>query len=108
MVVDIKRFEIYLVKLNPTIGSEIQKTRPCIVISPNEMNVLNTVIVVPMTSKGFEFIFRPRIKFEDKNGLVLLDQIRTVDKARLVKKIGEVDEKVSKSISNMLVKMFEY
>ncbi len=108
MVVDIKRFEIYLVKLNPTIGSEIQKTRPCIVISPNEMNVLNTVIVVPMTSKGFEFIFRPRMKFEDKNGLVLLDQIRTVDKARLVKKIGEVDEKVSKSISNMLVKMFEY
>ncbi len=108
MVVDIKRFEIYLVKLNPTIGSEIQKTRPCIVISPNEMNVLNTVIVAPMTSKGFEFIFRPRMKFEDKNGLVLLDQIRTVDKARLVKKIGEVDEKVSKSISNMLVKMFEY
>jgi len=108
MVVDIKRFEIYLVKLNPTIGSEIQKTRPCIVISPNEMNVLNTVIVAPMTSKGFEFIFRPRMKFEDKNGLVLLDQIRTVDKARLVKKIGEVDEKVSKSISNMLVNMFEY
>ena len=108
MVVDIKRFEIYLVKLNPTIGSEIQKTRPCIVISPNEMNVLNTVIVAPMTSKGFEFIFRPRMKFEDKNALVLLDQIRTVDKARLVKKIGEVDEKVSKSISNMLVKMFEY
>ncbi len=108
MVVDIKRFEIYLVKLNPTVGSEIQKTRPCIVISPNEMNVLNTVIVAPMTSKGFEFIFRPKIKFEDKNGLVLLDQIRTVDKARLVKKIGEVDEKVSKNISNMLVKMFEY
>ena len=108
MVVDIKRFEIYLVKLNPTIGSEIQKTRPCIVISPNEMNVLNTVIVVLMTSKGLEFIFRPRIKFEDKNGLVLLDQIRSVDKARLVKKIGEVDEKVSKSISNMLVNMFEY
>lgn len=108
MVVDTKRFEIYLVKLNPTIGSEIQKTRPCIVISPNEMNVLNTVIVAPMTSKGFDFVFRPKIKFENKNGLVLLDQIRTVDKARLVKKIGEVDEKVSKSISNMLVKMFEY
>ncbi|MDD2356422.1 MAG: type II toxin-antitoxin system PemK/MazF family toxin [Thiovulaceae bacterium] len=108
MVEGIKRFDIYLVRLNPTIGSEIQKTRPCIVISPNEMNVLNTVIVAPMTSKGFEFIFRPKIKFENKNGLVLLDQIRTVDKTRLVKKIGEVDEKVSKSISNMLVKMFEY
>ena len=108
MVVEIKRFEIYLVKLNSTIGSEIQKTRPCIVISPNEMNLLNTVIVAPMTSKGFDFIFRPKIKFEDKNGLVLLDQIRTVDKARLVKKIGEVDEKVSKTVANMLVKMFVY
>jgi mRNA interferase MazF len=108
MVADIKRFEIFLVKLNPTVGSEIQKTRPCIVISPNELNVLKTVIVAPMTSKGFDFIFRPKIKFENKNGLVLLDQIRTVDKTRLIKKIGNVDEKVSKNISNMLVKMFEY
>jgi len=108
MVTDIKRFEIYLVKLNPTVGSEIQKTRPCIVISPNELNVLKTVIVAPMTSKGFEFIFRPKIKFENKNGLVLLDRIRTVDKTRLVKKIGEADEAVSRNISGMLVKMFEY
>ncbi len=108
MVVDIQRYEIYLVKLNPTVGSEIQKTRPCIVISPNEMNVLKTVIVAPMTSKGFDFIFRPKIKFENKNGLVLLDQIRTVDKTRLIKKIGDVDERVSKNISDMLVKMFEY
>lgn len=108
MVVDIQRYEIYLVKLNPTVGSEIQKTRPCIVISPNEMNLLQTVIVAPMTSKGFDFIFRPKIKFENKNGLVLLDQIRTVDKTRLIKKIGDVDERVSKNISDMLVKMFEY
>jgi mRNA interferase MazF len=108
MVKDIKRFEIHLVKLNPTVGSEIQKTRPCIVISPNEMNILKTVIVAPMTSKGFDFIFRPKIKFENKNGLVLLDQIRTVDKTRLVKKIGDVDEKTAKNISTMLMKMFEY
>jgi len=107
MVVDIKRYEIYLVKLNPTVGSEIQKTRPCIVISPNEINVLKTVIVAPMTSKGFDFIFRPKIKFEKKDGLVLLDQIRTIDKTRLVKKLGNVDEKTSKKISNMLVNMFE-
>ncbi|WP_294887872.1 type II toxin-antitoxin system PemK/MazF family toxin [Sulfurimonas sp. RIFCSPLOWO2_12_36_12] len=103
-----KRFEIYLVKLNPTIGSEIQKTRPCIIISPNEMNVLNTVIVAPMTSKGFDFVFRPKIKFEDRDGLVLLDQIRTVDKTRLVKKIGKLDKDTSKKISKMLVKIFEY
>ena len=107
MVVDIKRFEIYLVKLNPTVGSEIQKTRPCIVISPDEMNILKTVIVAPMTSKGFDFIFRPKIKFEKKNGLVLLDQIRTVDKTRLTKKLGNVDKKTSKEISNMLINMFE-
>ena len=107
MVVDIKRYEIYLVKLNPTVGSEIQKTRPCIVISPNEMNVLKTVIIAPMTSKGFDFIFRPKIKFEKKDGLVLLDQIRAVDKTRLVKKLGNVDKRTSKEISKMLVSIFE-
>jgi len=108
MVDKINRFDIILVKLNPTIGSEIQKTRPCIVISPNEMNVLKTVIVAPMTSKGFDFIFRPKIKFENKNGLVLLDQIRTVDKTRVVKKIGKVDTNKSKEISQMLMEIFEY
>lgn len=107
MVVDVKRYDIYLVQLNPTIGSEIQKTRPCIVVSPNEMHVLKTVIVAPMTSKGFDFIFRPKIEFENKSGLVLLDQIRAVDKSRLVKKIGKVDKDTSKSISDMLVKIFE-
>jgi mRNA interferase MazF len=107
MVVDIKRYEIYLVKLNPTVGSEIQKTKPCIVVSPNEMNILKTVIIAPMTSKGFDFIFRPKIKFEKKDGLVLLDQIRAVDKTRLVKKLGDVDKETSKEISKILVNMFE-
>ena len=107
MVEEIKRYEIYLVKLNPTVGSEIQKTRPCIVISPNEMNVLKTVIVAPMTSKGFDFIFRPKIKFEKKDGLVLLDQIRAVDKTRLIKKIGSVDKSTSNEISKILVEMFK-
>jgi len=104
----VSRFEIYLVTLNPTVGSEIQKTRPCVVISPNELNVLNTVIIAPLTSKGFEFIFRPKIKFQEKNGLVLLDQIRTVDKSRLVKKIGKVDIKKAQEISDTLVEMFKY
>jgi len=108
MVDEINRFDIVLVKLNPTVGSEIQKTRPCIIISPNEMNILKTVIVAPMTSKGFNFIFRPKIKFENKNGLVLLDQVRAVDKARIVKKIGLVEKNKSKEISKMLMDMFEY
>jgi len=104
----ILRYEIYLVKLNPTIGSEIQKTRPCIVISPNEMNILNTVIIAPLTSRGFNFVFRPKITFQNKDGLVLLDQIRTVDKKRLVKKLGRVDDNKAREISNTLVEMFEY
>jgi len=108
MVDKINRFDIVLVKLNPTIGLEIQKTRPCIIISPNEMNVLRTVIIAPMTSKGFNFIFRPKIEFEKKNGLVLLDQVRAVDKSRIVKKIGTVEERKSKEISKMLVEIFEY
>lgn len=108
MVSDIKRFDIYLVKLNPTVGSEIQKTRPCIIISPNEMNILKTVIIAPLTSQGFDFVFRPKINFDNKEGLILLDQIRTVDKTRLVKRIGQVDSETSKKISSMLVKIFEY
>jgi mRNA interferase MazF len=106
--VKVLRYEIYLVKLNPTVGLEIQETRPCIVISPNEMNILKTVIIAPLTSKGFDFIFRPKITFQDKNGLVLLDQIRTVDKSRLTKKIGVVEEKKAKEISDLLVEMFTY
>ena len=102
------RYEIYLVKLNPTVGSEIQKTRPCIVISPNEMNILKTIIIAPLTSKGFDFVFRPKITFQDKNGLVLLDQIRTVDKSRLTKKIGVVEEKKAKEIADLLVEMFTF
>lgn len=108
MVDEINRFDIVLVKLNPTVGSEIQKTRPCIIISPNEMNVLKTIIIAPMTSKGFNFIFRPKIEFEDKNGLVLLDQIRAVDKTRVVKKICTVEKNKSKEISKMLTEIFEY
>ena len=106
MVKKIKRFDIYLVTLNPTVGSEIQKTRPCIVISPDEINILKTVIIAPLTSKGFDFVFRPRIEFEGKEGLVVLDQIRAVDKTRLVKKIGKVDAKKAKEIAQTLVEMF--
>lgn len=108
MVDEVSRFDIVLVKLNPTVGSEIQKKRPCIIISPNEMNILKTIIVAPMTSKGFDFIFRPKIKFENKNGLVLLDQIRTIDKTKIVKKIGKVEKNKSKEISKMLMEIFEY
>ena len=104
----INRFEIYLVTLNPTVGSEIQKTRPCIIISPDEMNVLKTIIIAPMTSRGFDFIFRPTINFQEKDGLVLLDQIRAVDKNRLIKKIGTIEDETAKIVSATLVDMFQY
>jgi mRNA interferase MazF len=107
MIKKVSRFDIVLVKLNPTVGSEIQKTRPCIVISPNEMNMLKTVIVAPMTSQGFEFIFRPKISFKQKEGLVLLDQIRTIDKQRIIKKIGQVEEETANEIIDTLLEMFK-
>jgi len=108
MVEKYKRYDIVLVKLNPTVGSEIQKTRPCIIISPDEINILKTIIVAPMTSKGFDFVFRPKIKFENKQGLVLLDQIRTIDKSRIIKKIGTIETNKAKEIAKMLIELFAY
>ncbi|WP_175712427.1 type II toxin-antitoxin system PemK/MazF family toxin [Burkholderia ambifaria] len=88
------RGEVWLVALDPTLGSEIQKTRPCVVVSPPEMHDhLRTVIVAPMTSKGRAAPFRIPVTFKRKQGLILLDQIRAVDKVRLVKKEGSVADK---------------
>ena len=90
----VSRGEIWLINLNPTIGSEIKKTRPCIVVSPEELNDhLRTVIVAPMTTKGRSTGFRIPITHDGKKGLILLDQIRSVDKVRLVKKIGKGNPK---------------
>ncbi|WP_176060217.1 type II toxin-antitoxin system PemK/MazF family toxin [Paraburkholderia sp. BCC1876] len=87
----VMRGEVWLVALDPTLGSEIQKTRPCVVVSPPEMHDhLRTVVVAPMTSKGRAAPFRIPVTFKRKQGLILLDQIRAVDKVRLVKKEGEV------------------
>jgi mRNA interferase MazF len=90
----VKRGEIWLIDLDPTIGSEIRKTRPCVVISPAEMHDhLRTVIVAPMTTGSRPAPFRVPILFQEKRGLILLDQVRTVDKARLVKRLGAVTGK---------------
>ncbi len=103
----VNRFEVYLVNLDPTIGSEIKKTRPCLVISPDEMNQhIATVIVAPMTTKGRAYPTRVPCRFEEKDGHVVLDQIRTVDKMRLVKRLGVVDEQASKEILAKLAEMF--
>jgi mRNA interferase MazF len=101
------RFDVFLVVLDPTIGSEIQKTRPCLVISPDEMNLhLSTAIVAPMTTKGKLYPSRIPVYFEGKDGYIVLDQIRTVDKTRLIKKLGTIDIDEQKAVLNALAEMF--
>ncbi len=103
----INRFDIYLIDLDPTVGSEIQNKRPCLVISPNEMNHrLRTVIVAPMTTKGRAYPTRVACHFEDKDGQLVLDQIRTVDSQRLVKKLGRLDRTTFKTVLKLLIEIF--
>ena len=104
----VKRFDVYLVNLDPTIGSEIKKTRPALIISPNEMNRwIKTVIIAPMTTKGREYPSRVSCIFQGKEGQIVLDQIRTVDKMRLVRKLGRIDERVQISVLDKLAEIFE-
>lgn len=103
----VKRFEVYLVNLDPTIGREIQKTRPCLVISPDEMNsAIATVIVAPMTTKGRDYPSRVSCQFEGKAGQIVLDQIRTVDRIRLVKKPGKISPATQHEVLAVLMEMF--
>ena len=102
-----KRFDVYLVNLDTTLGSEIRKTRSCVVISPDEMNRhISTVIIAPMTTKRRSYPSRVQCRFEGKDGQVVLDQIRTVDKTRLVTKLGRLNKRTQKSILDTLVEMF--
>lgn len=104
-----ERFDIFLVSLDPVQGSEIRKTRPCVVVSPNEMNhYISTVIIAPMTTKSREYPSRVMIHFEGKDGEIVLDQIRTVDKNRLVKYLGKVDEAVALEVCATLIEMFTF
>ena len=103
----VKRFDVYLINLDPTIGHEIKKTRPCLVISPDEMNrFIRTVIVAPMTTKGPEYPTRVSCKFQGKQGQVVLDQIRTIDKTRLVRKLGVVNKQTQSEVLSILGEMF--
>lgn len=101
------RFEVYYVNLDPTIGSEIKKTRPCVIISPNEMNHnISTVIIAPITSKLRNYPTRVPCKIEGKQGQIVLDQIRTVDKIRLVKRINSLNKLTQTKVLNVLKEMF--
>jgi mRNA interferase MazF len=102
-----ERFDVFLVALDPTVGSEIQKTRPCLVISPNEMNRhMNTVIVAPLSSSGKQYPTRIPVNFDGKDGFVVLDQIRTVSKQRFVKKLGVIEVSEQKAVLVALAEMF--
>lgn len=103
----VKRFDVFLVNLDPTIGSEIQKTRPCLIISPDEMNRnIRTVIIAPMTTKGRSYPTRVACKFQGKEGRVVLDQIRTIDKSRLVRKLGQLKGEARTEVLDSLAEMF--
>ena len=103
----VKRFEVYFVDLNPTIGSEINKIRPAVVISPNEMNAaLNTTIIAPLTSTLKAYPMRVNCTVDGKQGQVALDQLRSVDKRRLKTKLGKIEDATQKDIINTLIEMF--
>lgn len=107
MGVVVKRFDVFLVNLDPTIGSEIKKTRPCVIVSPEEMNRnISTVIIAPMTTKGKMYPTRVDCQFQGKDGQIILDQIRTIDKTRLVKKLGQISQDEQKLVLDILAEMF--
>jgi mRNA interferase MazF len=109
MAVVVKRLDVYLVNLDPTTGSEIQKTRPCLVISPDEMNRnIRTVIIAPMTSAQKEYPTRVSCTFRKKRGQIVLDQVRTVDKARLIQKLGTIDSKAQSDVISVLQRLFAF
>jgi mRNA interferase MazF len=104
MVVD--QYQIFLINLNPTIGNEIKKTRPCLVISPNEMNkYIATVIIAPMTTKSRDYPSRVPVTFQERQAWIVLDQIRTVDKRRLIKRIGKIDARAIARVKTVLSEM---
>src|SRR5258708_2621067 len=103
----VKRFDVYLVNLDPTIGSERQKTRPCLIVSPDEMNrYVAAVIIAPMTTRGTAYPTRIPCRFQGKVGQVVLDQLRTVDRMRLVKRLGRLYPAEQKAVLKALAELF--
>jgi len=103
----IRRFDVWLVNLDPTVGSEIKKTRPALVVSPDEMNThIATVIIAPITTKGHDYPTRTPCTIQEKSGQVVLDQLRTVDRLRLVKKLGVVEPITAEAVLAGLAEMF--
>ena len=107
MVTGYRQFDVILVGLDPTEDSEIAKTRPCLIVSPDELNAfIRTVIVAPMTTTEKPYPTRVSVTFKNRSGQVALDQIRTIDKSRIVRRLGSVDRTVQREVSGRLVEMF--
>ena len=105
----VNRFDVYLINLDPAVGSEIQKTRPCLIISPDEMNrYIRTVIVAPLSTAGKDYPTRVACKFQKKKGQIVLDQIRTIDKTRLIKKLGSIDPQTQLEVISVLQRLFAF
>lgn len=104
---EVRRFDVFLVNLDPTVGSEIRKARPCLVVSPDEMNLhIRTVVVAPMTTKGRPYPSRVETHFDGKDGQVVIDQIRTIDKLRLIKHLGTLDPNEAAEVLDVLREFF--
>ncbi len=109
MAMVVNRFDVYLINLDPAVGSEIQKTRPCLIISPDEMNRhIRTIIVAPMTTAGKDYPTRISCKFKKKKGQIVLDQIRTIDKTRLIKKLGSINPETQLEVVSVLQRLFAF
>jgi mRNA interferase MazF len=109
MAMVVNRFDVYLINLDPTLGSEIQKTRPCLIISPDEMNRhIRTVIIAPMTTAGRDYPTRISCKFKKIKGQIVLDQIRTIFKTRLIKKLGSINPETQIEVISVLQRLFVF
>ena len=107
MGMDVRRFDVFLINLDPTVGHEIKETRPCLVLSPDEMNRhISTIIVAPMTTKGRNYPTRVKCTFQGKRGQIVLDQIRTIDRERLVKRLGKISKRAQMEVLRILQEMF--
>ena len=102
----VKQYDIFLIALDPVIGHEIKKSRPCVVVSPDEMNNhIATIIIAPMTTKSYDYPSRVPVRFQNKNGWIVLDQIRTVDKKRIVKRLGSIDSTTIRQVKSIIKEM---
>lgn len=100
---ELNQYEIVLLNLDPTIGSEIKKTRPCVIVSPNEMNkYLRTIVVAPMTTKSKKYPTRIEVKHDNKIGWIVIDQIKTIDKKRIIKTLGRLSQPEIKEVKSII------